>query len=309
MNVIFLGTGAGIPAKHRNVSSLALQLMNKNGDIWLFDCGEGTQQQILHTSIKPRKIEKIFITHLHGDHIYGLPGLISTRSFQGACSPLTIYGPKGISTFVETTLEVSGTHLNYPLMLHEITDEGVLFEDEEYIVTASSLVHGIQSYGFRLEQKDLPGSLLVDELKKEGIPPGPIYKEIKEGKLITLPDGRKVDGKKYIGPPKKGVIIAILGDTRYTENAASLAKGANLLIHEATFSKLDEKNAYEYYHCTTTQAAKVAKEANVDQLILNHISSRYQNNETERLLAEAKEIFLNTIIAEDFAVYTVPKTL
>lgn len=303
MNFIFLGTGAGIPAKQRNVSSLAVQFLSESGTIWLFDCGEATQHQILHTSIKPRKIEKIFITHLHGDHIYGLPGLLSTRSFKGAETTLTIYGPKGIAQFVNTALNVSGTYLKYPLEFHEIEEEGILFEDDEYIVTASLLEHNVPSYGYRIQQKNMPGPLLVDKLKEDGIPPGPIYKEIKKGNIITLPDGRQIDGKNYIGPPKKGVVITVLGDTRYSKKAIELAENADVLIHEATFSKENEEIAYEYFHSTTTQAAKVAKEANVKQLILNHISSRYLLEDHEQLLAEAKGIFPNTYIAEDFSYY------
>ena len=120
MELLFLGTGAGVPAKHRNVTSIALKLLEERNSIWLFDCGEGTQQQILHTTLKPRKIEKIFITHLHGDHIFGLPGLLSSRSFQGGDEPLVVYGPKGIREYVLTSLKVSGTHLKYALSFHEI---------------------------------------------------------------------------------------------------------------------------------------------------------------------------------------------
>src|SRR6478735_12438794 len=122
MELLFLGTGAGVPAKQRNVSSLALELLQERGAVWLFDCGEATQHQILHTTVKPRRIEKVFITHLHGDHIYGLPGFLGTRSFQGATSPLTVYGPAGLESFIKTALTVSGTYLRYDLDIIEIYD-------------------------------------------------------------------------------------------------------------------------------------------------------------------------------------------
>src|SRR5699024_2373757 len=141
MELIFLGTGAGLPSKERNVSAIALSLLQEINSIWLFDCGEATQHQILHTSIKPRKINKIFITHLHGDHIFGLPGLLGSRSFQDG-EALTIYGPKGIKNFVETSLEVSATHLTYPLYIEEIT-EGIIFENNHFTVTAAQLEHGV----------------------------------------------------------------------------------------------------------------------------------------------------------------------
>src|SRR5699024_5741091 len=167
------------------VSGIALSLLQEINSIWLFDCGEATQHQILHTSIKPRKINKIFITHLHGDHIFGLPGLLSSRSFQGGNEPCTVYGPQGIKRYIETSLQISCTHLTYPLYIIEYT-EGKLFEDEKFIVNCKKLNHGIPSYGFSIVEKDRPGELLVDKLIKAGIEPGPIYQRIKENNRITL---------------------------------------------------------------------------------------------------------------------------
>ncbi|WP_243290161.1 ribonuclease Z [Bacillus sp. FJAT-47783] len=301
MDIYFLGTGAGVPAKERNVSSVALQLLEERKAVWLFDCGEATQHQILHTSIKPRKIEKIFITHLHGDHIFGLPGLLGSRSFQGGETPLTVYGPPGIKEYVETSLRLSCTRVKYELIFKEIESDGLLFEDETFQVFVSKLEHGIPSYGYRVVEKDLPGMLLVDQLKKLNIPPGPVYKQLKDGKTVTLEDGRTIRGKEFLGPPKKGRIIAVLGDTRACHARFELAKDADVLIHEATFAKDEEKLAYDYYHSTTEQAAYLAKEAEVKVLLLTHISSRYQGEESERrLLSEAKEIFENTFVARDF---------
>jgi ribonuclease Z len=156
LDIFFLGTGAGIPAKLRNVTSIALKLLEERGSIWLFDAGEATQHQILHTSIKPRRIEKIFITHLHGDHIYGLPGLLASRSFQGGESEVTVFGPKGLKEYITISLSVSQTYLKYPLKIVEIA-EGVIFEDEQFIVEARLLEHGIPSYGYRIVEKDRPG--------------------------------------------------------------------------------------------------------------------------------------------------------
>ena len=160
MELLFLGTGSGVPSKGRNVSAIALQLLEERGATWLFDCGEATQHQILHTPVRPGRIEKIFITHLHGDHLFGLPGLLGSRSFQGGDTPLVVYGPQGISTFIETALSVSGTRIKYGLDVVEIK-EGLVFEDEQFVVTAKLLDHGMPSYGFRIVEKDLPGTLLV----------------------------------------------------------------------------------------------------------------------------------------------------
>jgi ribonuclease Z len=305
VDIYFLGTGAGMPAKLRNVTSIALKLLEERGAIWLFDAGEATQHQILHTSLKPRRIEKIFITHLHGDHIYGLPGLLSSRSFQGGESEVTVYGPKGIKQYLEMSLSVSQTYLKYPLKIVEI-EAGTIFEDEQFTVEARLLDHGIVSYGYRIVEKDRPGTLLADKLIVAGVQPGPIFRKIKNGETVTLEDGRIIVPTDFLGPVQKGRVVTILGDTRYCQNAILLAADADLLVHEATFSKEEEKLASDYFHSTTHQAATVAKQAGSKQLCLTHISSRYDRNAWKELVSEAQEIFANTDIAEDFKEITIP---
>nr|WP_295974189.1 ribonuclease Z [uncultured Bacillus sp.] len=307
MEVFFLGTGAGIPSKARNVTAIALKLLEERRSIWLFDCGEATQHQILHTSLKPGKIEKIFITHLHGDHIYGLPGLLASRSFQGGELPLTIYGPVGIKAFVETSLRVSGTYLKYQLDIEEIS-EGILFEDEQFIVEAGLLEHGIQSFGFRIIEKDRPGTLLVEKLNELGIKPGPQYKKIKAGEPVILEDGTLLKADRFLGPLQKGRVVTILGDTRKCESIKRLAAEADLLVHEATFAKEDGELAYSYFHSTTGEAAETAKEAGAKRLCLTHISSRYDRDAAKELLLEARSIFPETEIAEDFKCITIPRS-
>ncbi|MFB7638586.1 ribonuclease Z [Peribacillus butanolivorans] len=305
MDFVLLGTGAGVPAKARNVTAIALQLLEERGTVWLFDCGEATQHQILKTAVKPRKIEKIFITHLHGDHIFGLPGLLSSRSFQGGVEKLTVYGPKGIDAYITTSLQVSGTHLKYPLEIIEI-EEGIVFEDEQFTVTALSLDHGIYSVGYRILEKDRPGSLLVDQLLQEGVKPGPLFKALKNGEMVRLDDGRVLNGKDYLGDPQKGRIITVLGDTRVCSNALILAESADFLVHEATFSADETEMASAYFHSTTVQAAETAMKAGAKQLILTHISSRYTLEDSERLKEESKAIFANTIMAEDLMAIKIP---
>ncbi|MGN1386908.1 MAG: ribonuclease Z [Bacillus sp. (in: firmicutes)] len=299
MDFVFLGTGAGVPAKARNVSSIVLQLLEERKTIWMFDCGEATQHQILKTSVKPSKIEKIFITHLHGDHIFGLPGLLSSRSFQGGKDELTVYGPKGIREYILTSLAVSCTNLKYELTIEEI-DEGIVFEDDSFYVEARKLEHGIASYGYRVVEKDRPGELQVGDLLQRGITPGPIFKRIKAGEIVELEDGTVLNGKDFVGEPKKGRIISILGDTRSCENSKILARDCDYLVHEATFASDSEEMAYDYFHSTTTQAARTAVAAQAKHLILTHISSRYMKEDIETLLQEATAIFPNTVIAEDF---------
>lgn len=306
MELLFLGTGAGVPAKHRNVTSIALKLLDERNSVWLFDCGEATQQQILHTTLKPRKIDKIFITHLHGDHIFGLPGLISSRSFQGGEGPLTIYGPKGIKQFVLTSLKVSGTYLKYPLKFHEINEPGILFEDEQFKVSCLPLEHGIQSFGYRIQEADHQGSLQVEKLKEAGVPFGPLYGKLKQGETITLPDGRTFNGKDFIGATQKGRVVTILGDTKKTANSLILAKDADVLVHESTFEGSEQKMARDYNHSTNRDAAEVALESGAKRLLLTHISARYLGKDAYALEQEAQKIFKHTHIVKDFEEINIP---
>ncbi|MGY3745988.1 ribonuclease Z [Vagococcus salmoninarum] len=306
MEIQFLGTGAGVPAKQRNVTSIALKLLDERNSVWLFDCGEGTQQQILRTNIRPRKIEKIFITHLHGDHIFGLPGLLSSRSFQGGESPLTIIGPKGIKKYVETSLRLSESHLKYSLIFNEIDETGVIFKDHQFTVTCLPLDHRITCYGYRIVEADHEGELQVEKLKAAQVPSGPIYGKLKSGLSVELPDGRVINGQDFVGEAKQGRIVTILGDTRKHPNSVELAKNADLLVHESTFNQGESKLAREYYHSTTTQAAEVAIEAQVEKLLLTHISARYIGKEAQELEQEAQVLFPATKLVKDFDCVDIP---
>ncbi|WP_216829193.1 ribonuclease Z [Alkalihalobacterium elongatum] len=302
MEFHFLGTGAGVPSTKRNVSSLVIRFLQRNGILWMVDCGEGTQQQILRSSLKLSRLEKIFITHLHGDHIFGLPGLLGSRSFQGGKTSLTIYGPKGIKRFIEQSLSISNTTLLYPLNIQEL-EEGVVFEEEDFIVRCLYLDHVMTTFGFRIEEKSQSGELLVEKLQKKGITPGPIYKRIKAKERVQLNTGEWIDGADYVGPDINGRIVAVLGDTKPCEASVTLASSANILIHEATFSKENEEMAHQYGHSTAYDAAKVASTAKVKTLILNHISARYEG-QSNILEEEARQIFSNTYIAYDTYIHT-----
>lgn len=297
MDLYFLGTGGGVPSKERNVSSIALRLLQERGTIWLFDCGEATQQQILHSPVKLSKIDKIFITHLHGDHIYGLPGLLGSRSFQEANKPLTLYGPAGIRRFVETALAVSETHVRYPFSIIEV-DDGLIFEDESFVVEALKLTHVVPSFGYRVTECDTPGALDARRLKQEGVEPGPVYGRLKNGETVQLRDGRVLNGYDYIGASKPGKKVAILGDTRPCEATVQLARETDAVVHEATFRESEAQMAHDYFHSTSVQAAKTARHAGASALILTHISSRY-SEEGGQLLDEAARVFKTSYLAHD----------
>lgn len=298
MELIFLGTGAGVPSPERNVTSIALTLHEERGTLWLFDCGEATQHQILHSPIKLSRLECIFITHLHGDHIFGLPGLLTSRAYQGGQTPLTLFGPPGLRSFVDTCVSISGSHIGYELNYVEV-EEGVVFEDEQFTVECGLLDHRIDSYGYRIVERDIPGTLLKDKLVAEGIPPGPIYKQIKMSKTPVEYDGRMLDPRDYVGPDISGRKLAIMGDTRPVQRAVELARGVDVLVHEATFAEDKAKLAHQYYHATSVQAARIAAEAGARELILTHISSRYTGEEAHRLVEEASHYHSRVYAAFD----------
>ena len=306
MELLFLGTGSGVPSKQRNVSSLALKLLDERNSVWLFDCGEATQHQILQTTLKPRKIEKIFISHMHGDHIFGLPGLLSSRGFQGGTERLTIYGPVGIKGFVLSSLKYAGTYLNYPIHFVEFKEPGVIFEDHQFKVSVRKLKHGIPSYGFRIEEADHEGTLDAKKLKELNIPPGPLYGRIKNKEIVELEDGRVIHGADFVGPKQKGRIVTILGDTVEHPNSIQLAQNADVLVHESTFASNEEELARQYNHSTTTQAAQIAKKAGVKKLLLTHFSSRYMYKDMKQLKKEAKAIFPNTYLMKDLQEISIP---
>lgn len=303
MQLHFLGTGAGMPSKERNTSALMVKLLDEIGEMWLFDCGEATQHQILRTSLKPRKVTKIFITHLHGDHIFGLPGFLSSRSFQGGDTELTIFGPAGLQQWIEMTLTLSKTHLTYPIKFVEV-HEGIIYEDEQFTVRAAGLRHVVPCFGYRIEQKDLPGELLIEKALALGVPKGPLLGQLKSGKDITLNNGIIVRASEVVAPPQKGFTLAILGDTKYCEEAIALANDADIVVHEATFDGTTTGLAANYGHATNIEAAKVASQAQARNLLLNHLSARFLPSDLPQFLAEAQAVFAQTYLTSDQAIFS-----
>lgn len=303
MDIQFLGTGAGQPSKGRNVSSLVLKLLDEINEVWMFDCGEGTQQQILETTIRPRKVKKIFITHLHGDHVLGLPGFLASRAFQASeeQTDVDLYGPVGIKSFVMTSLRVTGSRLPYRINFHEFDEHslGLILETDKFMVHAEALDHSVFCVGYRVTQKDLEGTLDAEALLAAGVPFGPLFGKVKNGQDITLPDGTAIVAKDFISEPRKGKVVTILGDTRKTDASVRLGLGADVLIHEATYGKGDEKIAKKHGHSTNIQAAEVAKQAFAKRLLLNHISARFMGRDVRQLERDAQDIFPETHVVRD----------
>lgn len=313
LKLTFLGTGAGSPSLARNVSALALQ-WTQRGALWLFDAGEGTQQQVLRSSqmqtpVRLSQLEHVYVTHLHGDHVFGLPGLLASRSSaQDVQTPVTVFGPPGLEEWLRVTLRLSGTGLGYPLTVQTV-QEGLVFEDDDRQVFCRRLAHRVASYGYAVREKPRPGTFDAQQAQALGIPPGPLYGRLKAGETLTLADGRTIDGRALVGPPRPGRTVAVCGDTAPTPAAVQLAGGADVLVHEATFLNEQADRAVIAGHSTASGAAQVAREAGVGTLLLTHISARYESEGGSRLaelLAEAQAVFPNTLLARDFWGYAVP---
>lgn len=302
MELIFLGTSAGVPTRARNVTAILLNLQHPtSAGLWLFDCGEGTQHQLLHTAFNPGKLDKIFITHLHGDHIFGLPGLLCSRSMAGNTQPLHIYGPHGIKEFVETALRLSGSWTDYPLTIEEVKP-GLVMDDRLHKVTAFPLAHPVECYGYRVEEHDKPGALNAAALVAAGVPAGPLFQTLKAGGTVTLDDGRVIEGKDYLAPSEPGKRVAIFGDTSPCPAALELAKDVDVVVHEATLESAMEEKANSRGHSSARQAAQLAQQAGASRLVITHISSRYDAEGSQALLKECREIFPETTLAADFDV-------
>ena len=308
MEITFLGTSSGVPTRSRNVSSIALRLPQR-AEVWLLDCGEGTQHQLLRSDLKISQLRRIFVTHLHGDHIFGLMGLLASCGMAGNAEAIDIYGPEGLAPYLQACTKYSYTRINYPIKVHTI-QPGVVYEDAEFIVTCGSLKHRVPAYGYRFTEKDRPGKFDIAQAQALGIPSGPIYGKLKRGETITLEDGRQIRGTDLCAPPELGRKVVYCTDTVYCDGAVELAQEADLLIHEATFAHADAQMAFDRLHSTSTMAAQVAIGAGVKELIMTHFSPRYAPGNPiilDDLLQEARAIFPKTRLAYDFYTHTVPR--
>lgn len=386
MELYFLGTSSGAPTTHRNVSCVALRLHTR---IWLFDCGEATQSQILRTPLRQGKIEKIFITHLHGDHIFGLPGMLCTISnarhggvdeeLEIAKEPVKIYGPPGIQDFVLTALKVSQTKLIMPLEIYEyslntpastrdmgklvpITRNGkikvgkiypgnghpgisrgangilswqgsdppswsVVSGDQDMVVTAGALRHRVACFGYVVQENDQPGRLDPDTCIALGLPPGPLYKDLKNGIPVKTPAGTVITPEQVVGAPRPGRKVVVLGDTCDSRAIAPFARNADVLVHECTFSDEMREKALIAGHSTASMAGQFGRNINAGQIILTHFSARYKirrgagsmkNGKEEEdddvhaipmLIKQARQAYQgrNVVAAHDFFHWKIPR--
>ncbi|HEX7627753.1 MAG TPA: ribonuclease Z [Candidatus Methanoperedens sp.] len=290
--VTFLGTGGSLPTPDRNPSSV---FVNREGDMMLFDCGEGTQQQMMRAKTG-MTLNCIFVTHFHADHFLGIPGLIQTMSFNGRTEPLDIYGPVWTKQFVNLFIQLGYFKLGFVINAHELQD-GDIIDKGEYSIKAVGTEHGIPSLGYVLEEKTRVGRFNREKAIELGVPVGRLFSKLQNGEAVII-NGNTILPSQVIGQSRPGRKIVYSGDTRPCENLEKESAGADLLIHDSTLAEDLKDWAIETKHSTSKEAALVAKNANVKQLILTHISSRY-SEKRDVLLHEAKKVFGNCRLAEE----------
>ncbi len=301
LRVIFLGTAGSVPTPKRSLPAILIQ---RKGEQLMFDCGEAVQRQMMKAKTGFHKKMKIFISHMHGDHILGLPGLLQTMALLDRERKLEIYGPSGIKRFIEAIKETVQFVLTFPVEIHEIEEAGVVCEEEEYAVKAVWANHVIPSVAYALEEKPRSGRFYPEKAEALGVPEGPLWSKLQHEHMVNLADGRIIKPEQVVGPPRPGRKIVYTGDTRPFKGFVKFASGADLLVHDGTLDDELTEKAAEDGHSTPSQAAENAKKAKVKQLILTHISARY--DDTSILLEQAQKIFKNTRVAEDFIEIEVP---
>ncbi len=294
LELLFLGTGASVPSRDKATSCIAV----RNGsDIILMDCGEGSQRQIMISPFSFMKIRAILITHLHGDHVFGLPGLLQTMSLTGRKEPVTIYGPPGIRDCIDAFMTVTQGETIYPMEIVEVSG-GESFAVRDMTVSVYRTEHNMASVGYRIDEKDRPGKLDREKALSLGVKDGPDMSRLKNGETVN-----GVRPEQVLGPTIKGSSISYTGDTVKTESVTKGSKGVSVLIHESTYMSSDSELAKEHFHSTALQAAETAKECGASCLILTHVSQRY--NDLNDVVAEARTVFENTLAAEDMQLYEV----
>ena len=295
MKITFLGTGAAAPSLSRGLPALAVQNENK---IVLCDCGEGTQMQIQRAGLAPSKIQSILISHLHGDHVFGLPGFINSQQLMGRVAPLFIYGPKGIKKFINCIMQVSKHKPDFPFDIIELDGEEAQFSTGGFAVTSRQLQHSEPCFGYRLQEPPKPGIFDAAQADALGIPHGMERAALQRGESIWH-NGREIRSHEIVGPSRPGRVIAYCTDTRPCDAGIHVARNCDLLIHDATFSDAHTDRAEPTMHSTGREAAVVARKASAKMLALWHVSIRLHGIEEENLVQQAREEFPNSHLPSD----------
>ncbi|MCA1814367.1 MAG: ribonuclease Z [Halobacteriales archaeon] len=299
MRLVFLGTAGSWPTADRSVSAVALK---RGGEVLLFDCGEGTQRQFQRASVSYMEVTRILLTHLHGDHFLGLPGLIQTMDMNGRTASLQVVGPPGTLDVVRQLVPIGHFKPSFPIDVQEVRD-GARLDGGTYTIHARALKHNVPNLGYALVEALRPGRFHKQRAMELGVPEGPAFGKLQRGEDVALPSGAVVRSEEVVGTPRPGRKVVYTGDCLPCEATVELAQGADVLIHDSTFGS-DFAEANRYGHSTSAQAAFIARSAGARKLYLTHFSARYRD--VAPLLAEARAVFPDTEAAHDLLDVEVP---
>jgi ribonuclease Z len=300
MQLVFLGTSSAVPTVERGLSSIALM---REGELLLFDAGEGMQRNFIKAGLGMNRKMKIFISHMHADHCVGLLGLLQTMALQGREKSIDIYGEPRVKEFWQENMRIINFFLGFEVNVHVIEKEGVVVKEDNYQVTCCEGLHSVPSLAYCVEEFDRPGAFDVEAAKKLGIPEGELYSKLQHGQDVVY-KGKNINSSQVVGPSRKGRKIGISGDTRPTDKLAKFFRGCDVLVFESTYSHDKQQKAIENWHSTATEAATIAKEAGAGRLFLTHFSARY--DETSVLVKEAEAVHPNVEAAEDLKAIEIP---
>ncbi len=303
MEAFVLGCGGMMPLPYRHLTSV---LLRRKGDLFLFDCGEGTQVSLKRLNLKWKKIDAIFISHTHADHVTGLPGILMLNSQVERTEPLYIYGPPKIKEYVETSRSVLDMYINYPIIVKEITAPCVVHEGDNFYVRAFPLQHTKTCVGYTLEELDRPGEFNVEKAVSLGVKPGPLFGKLQRGEEITLENGKTVKPSDVMGEKRSGRKFSFVTDTLYLPSISQEVKGSDLLICEGMFSDDCADQAKEKKHMTSRQAATIARDSNSKRMAMIHYSPRYTDKELPVLLEQAREVYPNAELTRDRMRFEIP---
>ena len=299
IRVTFLGTAAARPTVGRNVSAM---MMQRGGDSLLFDCGEGTQRQMMRYGTG-FSVDDIFFTHMHADHFLGLIGLLRTMGLQGREEPIRLWAPEGSARILHDAANLGVERVTFPMEITELAPDQRV-ERGEYDIVAYRAQHGLRSLGYALVERERLGRFDPERARALGVPEGPLFGKLHRGETVEV-DGRLIDPADLVGPTRPGRCVVYSGDTRPCRDTIAIAKDADLLIHDATFTHDEAARAKDTHHATAREAAEVARKAGVLQLALTHISARYADD-ARPLEREARAVFRNSVVAYDGLTIEVP---
>ena len=303
LEAFVLGCGGMMPLPYRHLTSV---LLRRDGDLFLFDCGEGTQVSLKRLNLKWKKIDAIFISHTHADHVTGLPGILMLSAQVDRTEPLYIYGPPKVKEYVETSRSVLDMYINYPIIIKEITAPCTVHEGEGFKIRAFPLSHTKTCVGYTLEESDRPGEFNPEKALSLNIPRGPLWGKLQKGEKITLEEGKVVQPSDVMGQKRKGRKFSFVTDTQYLTSIAGEVKNSDLLICEGMFADDCADQAKEKKHMTSRQAATIARDANAKRMAMIHYSPRYTDRDLDLLLQQAREVYPKAELTKDRMIFDIP---